>query len=175
VLLQLEVPIDTVAAALARVRALGARAILNTAPFRQEAVNLFTHADIVISNEREFDLCARAIGCGGAERVERMTAVAKEIGTTVIVTLGAEGAVAVDSETVVRAQDLNVKPIETVGAGDTFCGYLAASLDAGQPLGEALVRATTAGSLSCAKAGAQTSIPHADEVRAVLGGRTSYP
>jgi ribokinase len=175
VLLQLEVPIDTVAAALARVRAIGARAILNTAPFRQEAVSLLTQADIVISNEKEFDLCARAIGCGGATRVERMTAVAEETGATVVVTLGAEGAVAVDQGTVVRAQAIEVEPIDTVGAGDTFCGYLAASLNAGQPLGDALVHATTAGSLSCTKTGAQTSIPHADEVRAVLGTRLAIP
>jgi len=167
-LLQLEVSIETVTAALARARTVGARAILNTAPFHQEAVKLLTYADIVISNESEFDLCADALGCSGAERFERITAVAKKIGATVVVTLGAEGAVAVDRGTVVRAPALRVKPIDTVGAGDTFCGYFAAGLDAGQSLRDALVRATTAGSLSCTKAGAQPSIPRADEVRSAL-------
>lgn len=175
VLLQLEAPMETVAAALARARAAGARAILNTAPFHPEAVNLLAQADMVISNESEFELCARALGHGGVDRLARMTAVAKEIDAILVVTLGAQGAVAVDKGTVLRAPALNVAPVDTVGAGDTFCGYLAAGLDAGQPLGAAMVRAAAAGSLSCTKAGAQPSIPRAGEVRSALGTGIANP
>jgi ribokinase len=59
---------------------------------------------------------------------------------------------------------LKVKPVDTVGAGDTFCGYLATSLASGLPLEQALRRATAAASLACLKEGAQPSIPLAAEV-----------
>ena len=65
---------------------------------------------------------------------------------------------------------LKVTPIDTVGAGDTFCGYLAAGLSAGLPLEQALRRAAAAGSLACLKPGAQPAIPTAKEVDHALAG-----
>ncbi len=65
---------------------------------------------------------------------------------------------------------LPIKPVDTVGAGDTFCGYLAAGLDAGLDLEAALRRAAAAGSLACLKPGAQPAIPLAAEVDAALKG-----
>ena len=57
---------------------------------------------------------------------------------------------------------LKITPVDTVGAGDTFCGYLAAGLAAGLPLEQALRRAAAAGSLACLKPGAQPAIPTAE-------------
>ena len=85
-----------------------------------------------------------------------------------IVTLGAEGVVAVRNGNVHRAKGLKIEPVDTVGAGDTFCGYLAASLDAGLIFDEALRRAAVAGSLACLKPGAQPAIPLAAEVDAKI-------
>jgi ribokinase len=59
-------------------------------------------------------------------------------------------------------------PVDTVGAGDTFCGYLGAALSAGLALDKALERAAAAGSLACLKPGAQPSIPHARDVDKAL-------
>ena len=59
---------------------------------------------------------------------------------------------------------LPIKPVDTVGAGDTFCGYLAAGLDAGLDLASAMQRAAVAASLACLKPGAQPAIPRAEEV-----------
>ena len=63
---------------------------------------------------------------------------------------------------------LKIEPVDTVGAGDTFCGYLAASLDAGLSFKDALRRAAVAGSLACLKPGAQPSIPFASAVDAMV-------
>jgi sugar/nucleoside kinase (ribokinase family) len=54
---------------------------------------------------------------------------------------------------------LKIKPVDTVGAGDTFCGYLAQGLDAGMEFATAVRRAAVAGALACLKPGAQPSIP----------------
>ena len=63
---------------------------------------------------------------------------------------------------------LPVTPIDTVGAGDTFCGYLAAGLDAGLGLETAMRRAAVAASLACTKPGAQPAVPYDAEVSAAL-------
>jgi ribokinase len=64
---------------------------------------------------------------------------------------------------------LSITPVDTVGAGDTFCGYFGAGLHAGLPLEDAVRLAAAAGSLACLKPGAQPSIPALDEVQAALG------
>jgi ribokinase len=63
---------------------------------------------------------------------------------------------------------LPIKPVDTVGAGDTFCGYLAAGLDAGLDLDAAMKRAAVAASLACLKPGAQPAIPTAAEVEKAM-------
>ena len=63
-----------------------------------------------------------------------------------------------------QVRALPVEAIDTVGAGDTFCGYLAAALSEGLPLREALALSSAAGSLACMKSGAQPAIPFRAEV-----------
>ncbi|MNY67794.1 Ribokinase [compost metagenome] len=91
-------------------------------------------------------------------------------GRSVVVTLGAEGARARTPDGPIAVPAIKVRPVDTVGAGDTFCGYLAAGLDAGYGLEAALRRAAAAGSLACLKPGAQPAIPMAAEVDAALRG-----
>jgi ribokinase len=168
VLLQHEIPLATVERALDRTRDAGAVSLLNTAPFRAEAAGLLAKADVVIANESEFDLYADLLALAGATREERMRALAASSGRAVVVTLGGEGALAATPDGVLKVEALPVKPVDTVGAGDTFCGYLAASLADGLPLEDALRRAAAAGSLACLKPGAQPAIPLAAEVAAAL-------
>ena len=168
VLLQHEIPLATVERALDRTRDAGAVSLLNTAPFRAEAAGLLAKADVVIANESEFDLYADLLALAGATREERMRAFAASSGRAVVVTLGGEGALAATPDGVLKVEALPVKPVDTVGAGDTFCGYLAASLADGLPLEDALRRAAAAGSLACLKPGAQPAIPLAAEVAAAL-------
>ena len=169
VLLQLETPLRTVEAALEAARAAGAVSILNTAPYRDEARSCLEKADYIIANETEFDLDCALLGLGGGERTQRMRAFAAKTGHTVVVTLGAEGVLAATPDAFHRVPALKITPVDTVGAGDTFCGYFAAALADGLPLETALRRAAVAGSLACLKPGAQPAIPHAAEVDAALG------
>ena len=171
VMLQLEVPLAAVEAALDAAREAGATTILNTAPFRAEAGGLLAKADHVIANETEFDLYADALGLAGDGREQRMLDFVEKTGRTIVVTLGGDGVVAAAPSTgLVRARGLSITPVDTVGAGDTFCGYFAAAIASGLPLSDALRRAAVAGSLACLKPGAQPSIPMAKEVDEALDG-----
>lgn len=167
-MLQLEIPAASVEKALTEARRRGIRSVINIAPLTPEAARLGRMADIVIANETEFELLAGRSGIAGARREEAMKALHTETGQTVIVTLGADGVVAIHDGEVHRAKGLAIEPVDTVGAGDTFCGYLAASLDAGLSFPGSLRRAAVAGSLACLKPGAQPSIPLAFEVVARL-------
>lgn len=163
-MLQLEIPAASVEKALAEARRKGVRSVINIAPLTPEAARLGRLADIVIANETEFELLAGKTGIESAEREEAMKKLHTETGHTVIVTLGAEGVVALHEGEIHRARGLKIDPVDTVGAGDTFCGYLAASLDEKLAFPDALRRAAVAGSLACLKRGAQPSIPLASEV-----------
>ena len=169
-LLQLEIPIEAVASGIMRAQGVGAVSILNTAPFHKDAANLMMDADITIANETEFDLASGALRLEGADRKARMSAFVQRSGKIIIVTLGGEGAIAATKSGFVSVPALDIKPIDTVGAGDTFCGYFGAALDAGHNLETAMRRASAAGSLACLKPGAQPAIPDKAEVDAALAG-----
>lgn len=167
-LLQLEIPIEAAASGIMQAKGVGAISILNTAPFHPDAVALMMDADITVANETEFDLASEAMGLTEPDRKVRMAQFVRRSGRTLIVTLGGDGAIAATPQGFISVSALPIKPIDTVGAGDTFCGFLGAALDAGLDLETAMRRASVAGSLACLKPGAQPSIPSAAEVDAAL-------
>ncbi|WP_127755104.1 ribokinase [Devosia sp. 1566] len=160
-LLQQEIPQDATQRALELAKERGAISILNTAPFLPSTAAIATQASILVANESEFALLC---GESHADIMVAMQDWAIQHNQTVIVTLGGDGARAATPEGVISVPALPITPVDTVGAGDTFCGYLAAGLDAGLSLEAAVRRATAAASLACLKPGAQPAIPRADEL-----------
>lgn len=167
-MLQMEVPADAVEQAFRAAQEKSALSIFNTAPLTDDAIRLAGLASIVVSNETEFELLIGAKGLNAEERIAAMQKLAGRTGQTLVVTLGADGVIAIHKGELVRSSGLRIEPVDTVGAGDTFCGYLAASLDQGLDFAAALRRAAVAGSLACLKAGAQPAIPLAAQVDASL-------
>ena len=167
-LLQLEVPLAAMMAAARRAQASGAPVILNAAPSRREALALLPHLTHLVVNETECALIAEAAGLSGGAVEAEAAALAEKHAVTTIVTLGADGVLAISDGRSERAAALAVKAVDTVGAGDTFCGYLAAALVEGRALADALGVASAAASLACTKSGAQPSIPRRAEVDAAL-------
>ncbi|MBO9192845.1 ribokinase [Rhizobium sp. 16-449-1b] len=163
-MLQLEIPVPSVEQALAAARAKGVTTVLNLAPLIDDAARLGRLADIVIANETEFELLAGQENMSAEDREAALKRLNAETGQTLIVTLGGDGVVAIRDGVISRAKGLKIEPVDTVGAGDTFCGYFAASLDEGLDFEPALRRAAVAGSLACLKAGAQPSIPSREDV-----------
>jgi ribokinase len=151
--------------ALAMAKQRGLTTILNIAPFLNTTPTVATRAQYLVANETEFELLA-----GKGELAEQMVNWAKAHKQTVIVTLGAEGARAAGPDGAqVHVPAFKVVPIDTVGAGDTFVGYLAAGLEAGRyDLAGAMRRAAIAASLACLKRGAQPSVPQVEDVDMAL-------
>lgn len=160
-LMQLEVPLPTVAAYAQAARAAGVRVVLNAAPAQALPAALLALVDILIVNEGELTALTGAAGSLD-ERLQRLPV------PTVIVTLGAQGCVAHTPAGRLQQAGFAVRPVDTTAAGDTFCGVLVAALSQGQDLAPALRRANAAAALACTKPGAQHSIPAAHEVDALL-------
>jgi ribokinase len=159
--MQLETPIDTVAAFARVAHDLGVNVMLNAAPARALPAALLEAIDVLVVNEDELGMLVGAEG-SIAERLAR-TGVA-----TTVVTLGGRGACArVGSDHVLQPAFV-VMPVDTTAAGDTFCGVLAAGFADGLDLSDALVRAAAAAALVTTRPGAQSSIPPRAEVDAFM-------
>ena len=164
---QQEIPQAATMRALGLARLNGSTSILNTAPFLDTTAAVAGTASIVVANETEFALLAGGT-VGDLRTAMDLWATSRK--QTIIVTLGPDGAIAATPETMLHVPALAIEPVDTVGAGDTFVGYLAAGLDAGLDLEGAMQRAAVAASLACLKPGAQPAIPTAAEVDKAIAG-----
>ncbi|MEQ9811477.1 MAG: ribokinase [Azospirillaceae bacterium] len=164
VVLQMEVPPAANWRLIERARARGARVMLSLAPAGAIPEDAFRGLDVFLVNRLEAEMAADALGLASADIETTARTLARRGGTLVIVTLGAEGVLATDGESVLTQPSLRVDPVDTTGAGDTFAGVLAAGLDAGLGLAEALARASTAAALACTALGAQESMPTAAQI-----------
>lgn len=167
-LLQLETPLQTVIAYARAARAAGVKVALNAAPAQALPPELLALLDVLIVNEGELAVVA-------GDPPDLASGLAAIEVPCVIVTLGARGALArVDGEIVLQPA-FRIEPLDTTAAGDTFCGALLAALATGASMQDALLRASAASALTCTRLGAQSSIPTAAEVAALLSDRARRP
>jgi ribokinase len=162
-LLQLELPLDVVVGAARRASAAGVRVVLNPAPVVEDLSSLEGCIDVLVPNEVE----AAAL-TGTEDPLAAARALQARFGCEVIVTLGEDGCLVAHAEGVERIPAMAVATLDTVGAGDAFCGNLGARLAAGDGLVAAARYATAAAALSVMVAGAEPSMPTALEVEARL-------
>lgn len=168
VVAQLEVPVDAVRAALDVARAVGAISILNPSPLG-EGRALVPTADVVVVNQAEAAELAGASG-EAADAVEAVAqalaiaAIAERPGQVVVVTLGADGVVAVGPDGQVVVPGTRVDAVDTTGAGDCFLGVLAAGLAEGLELEPALRRANRASAIAVTRTGTVAAMPTAAEL-----------
>lgn len=164
-----EVAPASVAAALTAARAAGAVGILNPAP--ADGLDRATAGLAAVLTPNASELAAIA-GPGDPEAAARALLAGGPAERAVVVTLGAAGALVVPAGgPAVAVPAAPVVPVDTVGAGDTFNGALAAGLAAGLPLEPACVRAVAAAGLSTTRPGARGGMPTLAEVEALLADR----
>ena len=167
-LVQLEIRLEVVKAALDLARRAGTTTMLNPAPALELDDELLSKVDICLPNEVEAAALAHM-------RVDDVAGAVKAAGELVrrgcgaaVVTLGARGAVYVDAKSVLEAPALPVPVVDTVAAGDAFCGTFASAIARGADLETGLVRATAAGALA-------VGVRRCDAVLAGGGGRRRDP
>jgi len=159
VMLQMEVPLAENWRLVERAKRRGARLVLNCAPAAPVLRDALAMLDWLVVNESEAELLARNLSLSAGDARGAGAAIAKSAGTTVIVTLGGEGAIAFAGADVWTIGTLPITPIDTTAAGDAFVGAFATAMEAGADLPTALHRASVAGGLACTIAGAQPSLP----------------
>ena len=166
VLTQLEIPLETVIAA-AELATTGTF-VLNPAPGRDLPEDLLERVDVLVPNRSELAIIAKEEEPATAD--EAIRAIRRlERDALTVVTLGAIGAVMVDGEAELHVPAPDVAAIDPTGAGDAFCGALAHAIASGFEPTEAVNRAVVAGALAITRRGAQSAMPTAQEVEAMLG------
>ena len=145
-LLSLEVPLTTVAAAAAAGRSAGVPVVLNAAPACDLPASLLADVDVLVVNETEWETL-------GSPAVGR-----------VVVTLGAAGCRLYDGGRWTEVPAAPVEVVDTTGAGDCFAAALALGIGSGQPLREAVALAVRAAALSVTKPGARGGLPHRSDL-----------
>jgi ribokinase len=165
VVLQMEVPLAENWALIRAARAKGARILLNAAPAAAIPAETLKEIDWLIVNENEARQVAKDLGVSADDARLAAAAIARATDTIVIVTLGGAGAAAyVGKGGGFEVPALAIKPLDTVGAGDSFVGGFAAAIDRGLDLAQALRHAAVGGALACLKTGAQPSLPLLAEI-----------
>jgi len=169
---QLESPIAAIEALFKAGAAKGSLRILNAAPALPQGAALFPHTDILIVNQTELATYAKL--ADEPVKLEEVSRAARKLMSRpdqiIIVTLGSAGVAAVRRDEAFLVEGKKVKALDTTGAGDCFCGALAAGLAAAIDLREAVELANAAAALSVQKAGAAPSMPNRREVEAFLEG-----
>ena len=171
VLLQLEVPLEAVAAAVRRARG---TVVLNPAPAPATMLppDLLDGVDVIVPNQTELATLAGHAGLSPIGGVDPETAVALARGLPVaaaVVTLGAAGAMVVTPTDATHVPAPVVVPVDTTAAGDAFCGALADALVDGAGLVKATEWAVKVGAAATLRPGAQPSLPTPNEVELLIG------
>ncbi len=171
---QLECSLSAVQAAFAEAKNGETRIILNPAPINEDLDReLISEADILVPNESELlFLAEKFVGVGGVDfsSDDQLRDICRSLGLkSAVVTLGEAGSFVFEAESpqARRVSSIKVKAVDTTGAGDAFCGGLAAALSRGAPdLYTAAVEASVVAALSVTKEGTAPAMPSRDEVQA---------
>jgi ribokinase len=166
VLLQFEIPLETVSHAIETAKSLGVRTILNPAPMRPVPDDLLSKVDVLILNQHE---AAQLLGRGeGGDDLDAKSA-AHELAAlevpVVVITLGSQGAYVFADGRGADIEPIKVNAVDTTAAGDAFTGAFACALAEDKDPFEAAKYAGLVAAISVTRPGAQTSLPDRGEVK----------
>lgn len=163
-LMQLEIPLQTVEYAARKAFGKGVKVVLNPAPARSLPKELFRHLYMVTPNRIEAEMLP-GIKIANDADVEKVAEEICAMGVkNVIITLGSKGCLIREEGVSYRIDAFKVEPVDTTAAGDTFNGALCVGLSEGMDLKQAAVMASKASSIAVTRMGAQSSIPYREEL-----------
>lgn len=167
-LIQLEIPMETVAYAIEKAHEVGTRVVLNPAPAMPLPDELLRKVYLITPNRTESEtLTGIAVHTPQDASLAADALLAKGVGN-VIVTLGGEGALIKTSTGEQLIPACKVTPVDTTAAGDVFNGALLVALSEGRSLSDAVHFAARSASVSVTRMGAQTSIPWRREIETLI-------
>lgn len=164
VIMQLEIPVDSVLRAAVIAKDAGTSVVLNPAPVKELPDEIYRLIDIMIPNEYEAMLLTgistdNEQGCRAAVEDLRKKGV-----KTVIITLGDRGCVYNDGDRIIFHPAGKADVVDTTSAGDSFIGALCCKLSSGNSLPESIDYATKVAAVTVSRRGASESIPYAYEI-----------
>lgn len=163
-ILQLEVPVETVLEAARIAHEAGVYVILNPAPACPLPGELFKYLSLITPNQTETALMT-GIEADEASLDKAVDALRTKGVKDVVITLGSRGSLVCTGGKNEFVPACKVKAVDTTAAGDTFCGALCVALSEGKSLTEAAAFATKASALAVQKMGAQDSIPYRKDIQ----------
>ena len=167
-LLQLEIPLETVIAAAKLAHDHQIKVILDPAPAKSLPLEVYPFLDILTPNQTEAEHLT-GLSITNSETAIAAGKLLQQRGvSTVILTMGAEGIVMVTDQSINHIPAFNVQAVNTVGAGDAFNGGLAAALVQEHSLNHAVIRGMATAALSVTHSGAQASMPNSQTLQAFL-------
>lgn len=166
-LLQLEIPLDTVAEAVRRLRKMGKTILLDPAPAVPLPEDVLSAVDFLTPNETELKAVTSGLpeDAGIEERVRHLVGGS---GRVVVHKRGADGAYIGTHDGIEHVPGFSVRAVDTTAAGDTFNAGLAAGLAMGWPLRDAVRLANAAGALAVTAYGAQEGMPSLEQAQALM-------
>lgn len=167
IVMQMEIPYDTVKTVCNIAYEHNKQILLNVAPARKLDADIIKKITILVVNETEAETISGEVieDIGEEAIVDKILALGVK---TVILTLGKRGCILKNEQIYLREPAFTVKTVDTTAAGDTFCGALAAGLSKGYSWNEILKFASAAAAISVTRMGAQPSIPTESEVRTFI-------
>jgi len=164
VLMQLEIPIDTVEYVAEMANKKGIKVILNPAPARALSDNLLKHVYIIIPNKNEAEILSGIKVCDIESAKQAANIISAKGVEIVVITLGSQGALIKEYNEYHFVEAFKVDAVDTTAAGDTFCGSVCVGLSEGRSILESVKMACRAAALTVTRMGAQTSIPYRSEL-----------
>ena len=163
-IMQLEIPAETVARAAEIAKSGGTAVAINPAPMKEMPDSLFAATDIMIPNEHEAELLTGIAVRNKADAERAIKAIRTKGVKTVIITLGEKGCVYNIGEEIFVHPAEKAEVVDTTSAGDTFIGALCVKLSEGESIHKAVSFATKAAAITVSRKGASASIPYAYEI-----------
>lgn len=165
VLMQLEIPLQTVEYAASLAYDYGKKVILNPAPVSALSNNFLKKVYAVLPNRIETEMLSGIKVVDENSAYKAAKAISSKGIENVVITLGKEGAFVKERDSFVMTPATEVETIDTTGAGDVFCGAVSVYLSEGHSLIESVRFANAAAAIAVTRMGAQSAIPYRSEVK----------
>ncbi len=174
-MVQLEIPLETVQEAISIAKRHGVQVLLDPAPAQPLPAELLSMADYIVPNETEI---AQLTGIKVTDQVTAKLAAVELLRkgvSTVFAKMGAKGVVVVDANRTFFVEPYEVDSVDSTAAGDAFAGAVGAALASGKDVWEAAKFASAVGAITVTRKGAQAAMPDLEETERFMKQQAHKP